>query len=122
MCDKFSQKNSLIFQQLYDVIEQRRQNLPPDSYTTTLFLGGIEKIVAKFSEESQEFIEAATKLSSSNHAEPAKKQVVHEAADLLYHFLVLLAASGVTLCDVEQELAGRFGVSGLTEKAAREKQ
>jgi phosphoribosyl-ATP pyrophosphohydrolase len=45
--------------------------------------------------------------------------VVSEAADLMYHMLVLLACREVTLASVENELARRFGVSGLEEKAAR---
>ena len=46
-------------------------------------------------------------------------QVIHEAADLFYHVLVLLAATDVDLAEVEEELAHRFGVSGLDEKASR---
>jgi phosphoribosyl-ATP pyrophosphohydrolase len=49
----------------------------------------------------------------------ADDRVVAEAADLIYHMLVLLAARDVTLARVEDELARRFGVSGLDEKAAR---
>ena len=45
---------------------------------------------------------------------------MHEAADLFYHTLVLLAARGVRLAEVEAELARRFGVSGLEEKASRD--
>ena len=121
MCDKFSVKSIHILQQLFDIIVQRRNNLPPDSYTASLFHGGIEKIVAKILEETQEFIEATTAISPDSCGEAEKRQVVHEAADLMYHFLVLLAACGVTFDDVEKELARRFGVSGLVEKAARKK-
>ena len=119
MCDKFSEKSCLILHQLYEVIEQRRQNLPPDSYSTSLFLGGTEKIAAKFSEESEELIEAVAAIPQNRDATSNKEHIIHEAADLMYHFLVLIASCSVTLCDVEQELAKRFGVSGLAEKAAR---
>jgi len=119
MCDKFSEKSCLILHQLSQVIEKRRQNLPPDSYTTSLFLGGIEKIVAKFSEESEELIEAVTEILSESNVTTNKEHIIHEVADLMYHFLVLIASCNVTLSDVEQELAKRFGVSGLVEKAAR---
>ena len=115
MCEKFSQKIGTVLQKLERVIQQRRNDLSPDSYTTTLFLAGIEKIAAKLAEESLELIDAA-KICTT---ESAKEQVTHEAADLMYHFLVLLAACDVTLLDVEQELARRFGVSGLIEKASR---
>ena len=121
MCDKFSEKSCLILHYLYEVIEQRRQNLPPNSYTTSLFLGGTEKIVAKFLEESQELIEAVAASIPESDGKTIKDHIIHEAADLFYHFLVLIASCNVTICDVEQELAKRFGVSGLAEKAARKK-
>ena len=121
MCDEFSKKSCLILHRLYDVIAERRQNLPTDSYTTLLFLGGIEKIVAKFSEEFHELIEATTAISPESDTQSKKEQIVNEAADLLYHFFVLIASCHVSLFDVEQELSRRFGVSGLTEKAMREK-
>ena len=119
MCDKFSEKSCLILHHLYEVVEQRRQNLPPDSYTTSLFLEGTEKIVAKFSEESQELIEAVVAIPQNGDTKSSREHIVHEAADLLYHFLVLIASCYVALCDVEDELARRFGLSGLDEKAAR---
>jgi len=119
MCDKFSEKSCLILHHLYEVIEQRRNYLPQDSYTTMLFLGGTEKIVAKFSEESKELIEAITAIPHNSEATPHQEHIIHEAADVIYHFLVLIASCNVALSDVEQELAKRFGVSGLAEKAAR---
>lgn len=108
--------------------------MPPKSYTTALFQGGIEKIATKIKEESQELIDAArvetqtVELSDADDDSPhrlslqrKKDHVTHEAADLLYHFFVLLAACGVTLADVEQELERRFGISGLAEKDSRNK-
>jgi len=115
MRDRFFQKSCTILQQLDQVITQRKTDLPPNSYTTSLFLGGMEKIVAKFAEESQELIDAA----KMNMSDSAKKQVIHEASDLMYHFLVLLAACHVSFHDIEEELSRRFGVSGLIEKSAR---
>jgi phosphoribosyl-ATP pyrophosphohydrolase len=67
--------------------------------------------VLKVTEEAGEVVEAAA-------AEPDAR-VVSEAADLVYHMLVLLACRGVGLSQVEDELARRFGISGLDEKAAR---
>ena len=82
MCDKFSKKSIHILQQLFDIIVQRRNNLPPDSYTTTLFCGGIEKIVTKISEETEELIVAATAISPDscvvkrkNNKSPTKLQI-----------------------------------------------
>jgi phosphoribosyl-ATP pyrophosphohydrolase len=103
-----------IFTQLMATIEARRANPPPNSYTARLFEGGVKKIRTKIVEEAAELFEAA--------AEPAaegRTHVVYEAADLVYHLLVLLAHHGIPLTDLEQELARRFGTSGLDEKASR---
>ena len=96
------------------VIEDRRDNPPERSYTTTLFNGGVPKIGEKILEESQEVIEAAGETDSDAH-----QHVVHEAADLVYHLFVLLGHKEVKLAEVEAELAKRFGISGLDEKASR---
>ena len=121
MCDKFSKKSCRILRLLCEVIVQRRQDLPEGSYTTTLFQGGTEKMASKLMEETLELIEAVTSTSHERGSIDNKSDIVHEAADLLYHFLVLLTSCDVTFCDVEAELARRFGVSGLTEKASRKK-
>jgi len=86
------------------------------SYTAELLSGGVEKIGGKILEEAAELIDAAGETEDEGH-----QHMIHEAADLLYHTLVLLAARGVRLAEVEAELARRFGVSGLEEKASREK-
>ncbi|MBN2475243.1 MAG: phosphoribosyl-ATP diphosphatase [Pirellulales bacterium] len=96
------------------VIEDRKATRPTRSYTAGLFDGGIDAIGAKIREEAGELVEAA------RAADAVRQHVVHEAADLTYHLFVLLAACGVGLADVEQELARRFGTSGLEEKASRE--
>mgnify|MGYP006450598367 CR=1 FL=1 len=87
----------------------------------------MDKIGVKVSEESGELIEAALELEAAAKAETSDSEqteiqahVVHEAADLIYHTLVLLAHSEIALEDVELELARRFGISGLDEKASRE--
>lgn len=96
------------------VIEDRKLNPPARSYTTTLFQGGIGKIADKILEEAAEVVEAAGEAEAEGHAE-----LVHEAADLIYHLFVMLAQCNVRLSEVEAELARRFGISGLDEKAAR---
>ncbi len=105
--------SSTILSRLTAVIADRKANRPPESYTTRLFDGGVDAIGEKLREEAAELIEAA------GAAEPASEAVVHEAADLMYHLLVMLACCGVELSDVEAELARRFGTSGLDEKASR---
>ena len=102
-----------VLTRLMQVIESRKCDRPEGSYTTQLFAGGAPRITAKVVEEAGELVEAA------NANPPVARQVIHEAADLVYHLMVLLAQCDVTLEDLEAELARRFGVSGLEEKAAR---
>ena len=100
-----------ILGQLEDIITSRKTSDAGRSYTSKLFAGGVAKIGSKVIEEADEFVEAATNESD--------ERVVSEAADLLYHAIVLLAHRNLTLSQVETTLAGRFGVSGLEEKASR---
>jgi phosphoribosyl-ATP pyrophosphohydrolase len=101
-----------VLESLEGVIASRKGGDPDRSYTSRLLAGGVPLAGAKVTEEAAEVVQAAV-------AEPDDR-VVAEAADLVYHLLVLLAARGVTLGQVEQELARRFGISGLVEKASRE--
>jgi phosphoribosyl-ATP pyrophosphohydrolase len=109
--------NETIFARLMQVIEDRKQRMPEHSYTTQLFQGGTGKIADKLLEETEELIEAA----NETEGEP-RHSMIHEAADLIYHLFVMLAHRDVRLADVEAELARRFGISGLDEKAARSSQ
>jgi phosphoribosyl-ATP pyrophosphohydrolase/phosphoribosyl-AMP cyclohydrolase len=88
-----------ILTQLYALIAQRKKEMPKGSYTTTLFKEGLGRIASKISEESTEVIEAAF--------EKDKKEIIWEAADLIYHLLVLLAAKDVDFKEVEAELGRR---------------
>ena len=91
-------------------IRDRRGADPGSSYVASLFAKGRPKIAQKLGEEAVETVIAAM-------AQPDK--IVSEAADLIFHLLVLLADADVTLDDVRAELMRREGVSGHTEKAAR---
>jgi phosphoribosyl-ATP pyrophosphohydrolase len=102
---------SAILARLMVVIEDRKAKLPPGSYTTKLFEGGVEAIGAKLCEEAAEVVDAATVAH-----EDRGYSVTYEAADLLYHFLVMLVQCGVPLTDVEEELGRRFGKSGLKDR------
>ncbi len=104
----------MIFQRLMTVIEERRANPSDRSYTSSLLAGGVEPIGAKIIEEAAEVVEAARETDAD-----ARKHLIHEAADLLYHLLVMLGHKEVQLVEVEAELAVRFGMSGLDEKASR---
>ena len=92
-------------------IRARRTADPSSSYVAKLTAAGRAKIAQKVGEEATETVIAAL-------AQPDK--LTAEAADLLFHLLVLLADAGLTLADVEAELARREGLSGLEEKAARQ--
>ncbi len=95
-------------------IEDRRKNPPAKSYTTSLFAGGVSKIGEKIVEEAAEVVEAA-----GETGDEGRKHLVYEAADLIYHLFVMLGHKEIPLGEVEAELARRFGISGLDEKAAR---
>ena len=109
--DSSSRRVGEVLEALEEVIASRRGESPDRSYTSRLLAGGVSLAGAKVAEEAGELVQAAA-------AEPTDR-VVAEAADLLYHSLVLLACRDVPLASVEAELARRFGVSGLAEKAAR---
>jgi len=102
-----------ILRRLMDVIEDRRRRRPADSYAAQLFDRGPAIVAAKLREEAEELIEAAL------DEVPDRRQIVHEAADLLFHTMVLLAHCRLRFEDIEAELARRFGTSGLAEKAER---
>ena len=106
-----------IFAQLMSVIEDRKRERPEKSYTTKLFDGGVPKIGAKITEEAAEVVEAA-----GEPGEAGRTHTIAEAADLIYHLFVMLGYRDIPIGDVEAELARRFGISGLDEKAARGKQ
>lgn len=93
------------------VIEERRGASTESSYVASLFAGGREKIAQKVGEEATETIIAALSGDSA--------KLTSEAADLLFHLLVLLAEGNVGIDDVLAELDRREGVSGIEEKALR---
>ena len=93
------------------LIRTRKGADPASSYTAKLFADGRAKIAQKLGEEATETVIAA--MGSDTRA------LTGEAADLVYHLLVLLADAGLSLDDVRRELASRTGVSGHDEKAAR---
>lgn len=92
-------------------IAARKGADPASSWTAKLLAKGPEKCAEKFGEEAIEAIIEAVKGD--------REKLTAEAADVLYHLLVMLAARDVTLDDVLGELARREGTSGLDEKAAR---
>lgn len=84
------------------------------SYTSRLLKGDLAVLCGKVIEEASELVEAA-----DEPGDAGRDHFVYEAGDLVYHLMVLLRRRGVDLADLEQELARRFGVSGLEEKRSR---
>ncbi len=97
---------------VYQVIQSRRQAGGERSYVSSLFEKGPEAIFAKVTEEAGELVDASRR-------DLGEKDLVHEAADLWFHSLVLLARHDVAPARIFAELERRFGRSGLDEKAAR---
>mgnify|MGYP001546473185 CR=1 FL=1 len=100
-----------ILQEVEVVLAARRGADPESSYVASLYARGPAQIAKKLGEEAVETAIAAQY--------PDDAALVSEAADVVFHLLVLLADRGLALADVERELARRFGVSGHAEKAAR---
>ena len=94
---------------LADVIESRKGGDSGTSYVASLFNKGTEKMAQKVGEEGVELALAAV----------TDGKTVSEAADLLFHMMILLSDKGFTLDDVAEELAAREGISGHDEKASR---
>ncbi|NND81107.1 MAG: phosphoribosyl-ATP diphosphatase [Gammaproteobacteria bacterium] len=101
-----------ILNQLHDTVMQRLQADASTSYVASLQQKGLDAILKKIAEEATETVMAA----KDGNAE----QIVYETADLWFHCLVMLAQQGLHPQQVLDELERRMGVSGITEKAARE--
>jgi phosphoribosyl-ATP pyrophosphohydrolase len=100
-------------EKLAGVLEERKAADPESSYVAGLYEKGMDGILKKVGEEATETVIAALGGDDS--------QLVYETADLWFHTLVMLAARGLGPADVLQELERRFGLSGIEEKAARNK-
>jgi len=98
-------------ERLAATIEARKGADPASSYTAKLLSAGVERAAKKFGEEAVEAVIAA--------AQGDQDGLAAESADLIYHWLVLLTRSGVSLDEVAAKLEAREGTSGLAEKAAR---
>ena len=95
--------------ELAKTIESRKDENTEKSYTSYLLSKGFDECLNKFKEESEEFSEA---IKNNNN-------IVHESADVIYHFLVTLESRGIKLTDVIKELEKRKNKSGLEEKKNR---
>ncbi|MBR9884926.1 phosphoribosyl-ATP diphosphatase [Marinobacterium lacunae] len=106
---------SIVLEQLGAVLEQRKSAAADTSYVASLHAKGLNKILEKVGEEATETILAAkdAQLSGDN------ADLIYETADLWFHTLVMLSHLGETPDSVLNELARRFDLSGLEEKASR---
>ena len=100
-----------VLERLQATIEARANADPDTSWTARLLAAGPEECAGKFGEEAVEAIVEAVRGD--------RKKLTAEAADVIYHLLVMLTARGVTLKDVLAELERREGTSGIDEKATR---
>lgn len=108
-----------ILNQLYDVLVARKAADGDASYVASLYDKGSPKIAEKILEEAQELIDEAYALDRDAGDEAVQANIRGEAADLLFHMMVMLAHHNVPFADVSAVLAQRFGVSGHDEKASR---
>jgi len=107
------QSRQAILDAVYRVIRERKEHPSDTSYVASLYARGLDKILGKIGEEATE-VAVAGKGGQVD-------EVVSEVADLWFHTLVLLAYYEVPPDRIYAELERRFGTSGLTEKASRER-
>ena len=107
-----------ILAKLAQTLEERKNAAPDSSYVASLHAKGLDKILEKVGEEAFETVLAAK--NAENDAQQREK-LVYETADLWFHTLVMLSRLNVHPDEVLAELARREGLSGLNEKASRQK-
>jgi len=100
-------------EELIKIIKKHKNSNSKFSYTATLFKKGKKFCINKFMEEAKE-LAVSSKYSN-------KKNIVHEASDLLYHFLVLLEFKKISIVSIMKELKRRQKISGIQEKNNRQK-
>ena len=101
-----------IIEKLETILQNRKTEEHKDSYVSSLYSKGNQHICDKIIEEARELVDAS---------EDGKAKVVHEAADLIFHVLVLLASLDIKYATILDELTNRFGTSGIEEKNNRKK-
>jgi phosphoribosyl-ATP pyrophosphohydrolase len=109
--------SDVVLKQLSEVLKARKSATADDSYVASLHQKGLNKILEKVGEESCEAILAAKDAEHSGD----NTDVIYETADLWFHSLVMLSHLGEDATSVLKELERRFDLSGLEEKAQRNK-
>ena len=108
---KTTESHGGVLDRVYETILERKRVPTPESYVASLLKAGQDKILKKVTEEAGEVI-----LASKGQK---REEIVHEAADLLFHLLVALGYHEIPPAEIYQELARRFGKGGLEEKQSR---
>ncbi len=103
--------SSFSLSDLEAIVAMRAKASPDESWTAKLYAGGQPKAAKKLGEEAIEAVMAAVTNDREN--------LTYEAADVIYHLLVVLGIAGIPISDVMAELERRTGQSGLKEKASR---
>ena len=101
-----------IVERLSVLLKERKNADPSSSYVAGLYAKGNDKIIQKISEETDELIAEINK-------DLEKNKVIHEAADLWFHVMVLLTNNGIDPTEILKELESREGLSGIEEKRVR---
>ncbi len=103
-----------VLDRLDKILKERKSEDSKNSYVKQLFDKGSIEIIKKIREECEELIEAAEEVNFDK-----KNKLIHEAADLCFHIMVLLSSEGISSKEVLAELEERFGISGIEEKNQR---
>ena len=104
-------KDDDILEAIYRVIQSRKESPGENSYTSSLFRKGIDKILGKLGEEAVETVIAGKG--------GKRDEIIYETADLFFHTLVMLGFYDIEPEEIYKELRRRFGTSGIVEKNAR---
>lgn len=111
--------NTHILEKLYEVLQGRKNSDPGESYVASLYAKGSAKISEKIREEAEETIVEGLRLEKSSGDHAIREALTHESADLIFHWMVLLAHHDINPNEVFAVLEERFGISGHDEKASR---
>lgn len=108
-----------IIDQLYQTLQDRKSADPKKSYVASLYKKGTKQIAKKMGEEAVELVIEAMRLDANPDKKKRRESFREEAADLVFHLLVLLAHHDIKPDEVFEVLRQRLGVGGLVEKSAR---
>lgn len=115
-------KKNHILDVLYETMQERKTADPKNSYIASLYKKGTKQIAKKMGEEAVELVIAAVRLDEKSDKKKRSKDFKEEAADLLFHLMVLLAHHDIEPDEILTVLEERLGISGHAEKASRKQQ